>query len=92
LGPATTKEIALHTGQPLRQVSAVVRHLRVQGLVDMDPASIKRRFILTITGINRTGGVDRSGDWSAAFAFGRRPFWVQDILKSGGDIEKYRIW
>lgn len=53
LGPSTTKEIALHTGQPLRQVSKVVRHLRVQGVVEMDPASIKRRFILTPTGFKR---------------------------------------
>lgn len=62
LGPSTTKEIALHTGQPLRQASAAVRHLRVQGLVELDPASIKRRFILTVVGLKRIDDVNRSSD------------------------------
>lgn len=59
-GPLTTKEMALHTGQPLRQVSAVVRYLRLQGLVEMDPVSFKRRFILTEAGLERAGEPSRS--------------------------------
>lgn len=62
LGPSTTREIACHTGLPLRQVSAAVRHLRVQGLVELDPASIKRRFVLSATGPDRMNGVNQVGD------------------------------
>lgn len=49
----TTNQKALYTGQPLGQGPALVDHIRVQRLIQMNHASIKGRFILSATGSDR---------------------------------------
>lgn len=70
-GSLTTKEIASNTGHPLSQVSAAIRYLRTLGVVDIDPSSIRRRFILTAVGFDLIGepGLSQGVPSADSFAF-----------------------